>query len=778
MSSTNSNQIGFFQSVKGRIFIFFLSLSLIPLIVTGGIVFWQSQQIIRADIEKEFTIVGSLQTAEIINWLAEREKDVLTLSGIARIQTMDATKACPAIQQYFTQWKIYQDIFLAQPDGSRLCDALGDTTSVADRAYFTQALQGQIVISDPLISKTTGTPIIVIAAPIQVNGETLGVIGLTVPTDYMSSLLKSSQSGRTREAYLLSREGYFITESRFTASLIEQGRVQKQSALELQIETVGSQKGLAGESGLAEYLGYNGKTVLGVYRPIPGLGAGAVLVLEEELDEVQATSNQLRNSVMLVAFFSGVVVVGLALVFGKTLTDPLLNLSAQLNLLALGNLDQKSAQAEMLKLTQRRDEYGVMSQALEKVKGYLLLIAETSIEIAHGDLSARVILSSDEDEIGNALSRMLTGLRELIGEVKENVVRLEAASNSLADTSTQAGKATSQIATTIQQVAQGINQQTEAVTRTAASAEQMTQALQDVASGAQAQANAVDQASRLTAQITLAIQQVASNAQTSARGASEAAVSARNGTQTVAETIQSIQSIKVKVGQSAEKVQEMGQRSDQIGEIVATIDEIASQTNLLALNAAIEAARAGEQGKGFAVVAEEVRKLADRSSQATKEIGTLIVGIQKTVSEAVSAMEAGAREVEHGVVRANQAGEALQSIFSAVEVVNRQVDEIAGSAQQINLSSHDLGAAMSSVSEVVQKNLSSTATMSSNSQIVAQAVESIASVSEENSAAVEQVSASTEEMNAQVDEVGASAKALARLAQSLQAVVTRFKLED
>jgi len=196
------------------------------------------------------------------------------------------------------------------------------------------------------------------------------------------------------------------------------------------------------------------------------------------------------------------------------------------------------------------------------------------------------------------------------------------------------------------------------------------------------------------------------------------------------------------------------------------------------LNAAIEAARAGEQGKGFAVVADEVRKLAERASSATREIGELIKGIQNTVTEAVAAMNAGAREVENGVVRANQSGQALQSILSAVELVNRQVNEIAGAAQKINTSSTDLVTAMDSVAAVVQENINAADEMSGSSKVVAQAVESIASVSEENSAAVEQVSASTEEMSARVDEVSSSAGSLARMAQALQEVVGQFRLSN
>jgi len=248
------------------------------------------------------------------------------------------------------------------------------------------------------------------------------------------------------------------------------------------------------------------------------------------------------------------------------------------------------------------------------------------------------------------------------------------------------------------------------------------------------------------------------------------------GSAIVEETLQGMQSIKVKVGVSAEKVLEMGKRSEEVGAIVETIEDIASQTNLLALNAAIEAARAGEHGKGFAVVADEVRKLAERSSQATKEIGGLISGIQKTVAEAVKAMDEGSKEVEIGVASANKAGTALADILVAAQDVNKQATLAGEAAGQMNTFAGELVAAVDSVSAVVEENTAATEEMAANSSEVTQAIESIASVSEENSAAIEQVSASAEEMSAQVEEVTASAQSLAELAQELQKVVNRFKL--
>src|SRR5205085_10849113 len=177
-------------------------------------------------------------------------------------------------------------------------------------------------------------------------------------------------------------------------------------------------------------------------------------------------------------------------------------------------------------------------------------------------------------------------------------------------------------------------------------------------------------------EMSATVLQVSDNSNKAADASRKAAETARHGGTIVDETLGKMRVIAGSVSGTAKKMEELGKSSDQIGHIIGVIDDIADQTNLLALNAAIEAARAGEQGRGFAVVADEVRKLAERTTTATKEIAQMIKSIQDETKVAVTAMEEGTKQVEDGVKTTSQAGDALKEIIQMSEQVGEMITHI------------------------------------------------------------------------------------------------------
>ncbi len=299
-------------------------------------------------------------------------------------------------------------------------------------------------------------------------------------------------------------------------------------------------------------------------------------------------------------------------------------------------------------------------------------------------------------------------IAQLAATFNETTRKLNEMVNKVADSSNSVASSASQLLASSSSISDNARNQSEKTTQAATSMEELNTSFVNVA-------------------------QNSSNAADSSKQATELAV---KGGEIVSETIGRITTIAKTVNESADTIGALGKRSEQIGEIVKVINDIAGQTNLLALNAAIEAARAGEQGRGFAVVADEVRKLAERTTAATSEIGDMIKGIQNDTIRAVQSMQSGTLEVEEGVKSANQAGQALEQIVKSVQNVTEMIQQIATAAEE-----------QSSTGEEITMNL-----------------ESVANVTKQTADAVQTSSQSTQDLNI--------------LAQELHKIVSGFNLRD
>ncbi|WP_371364269.1 Methyl-accepting chemotaxis protein McpB [Sporomusa rhizae] len=365
---------------------------------------------------------------------------------------------------------------------------------------------------------------------------------------------------------------------------------------------------------------------------------------------------------------------------------------------------------------------GTASYAAKGITKPINGLVWAAAEIAGGNLSQRVQVKgvAEVNELAVSLDKMREDLQNIISDIMSSAEQVSAASEQLTASAGQSAQATQLVADTVCHLAQGANQQ-------AAASDSALSGVQKMSAG---------------------IQEVSANASSVNTISEQAANAAQRGGKSVKAVMQQMDIIERTVVNSAEVVTRLGERSLKIGQIIETISGIAGQTNLLALNAAVEAARAGEQGRGFAVVADEVRKLAEQSQEATKQIAELIIEVQTETDKAMVAMNDGTREVKVGGEVVETAGQAFQEIVGLVEGVSGQFNCISSAMQQ----------------------------MANESQQIVGAVNDIDKISSEAAEHAQTVSATTEEHAASMEQIAAASQSLGKMAEKLRNTVGKFKL--
>ncbi|HTZ99305.1 MAG TPA: HAMP domain-containing methyl-accepting chemotaxis protein [Candidatus Aquilonibacter sp.] len=329
----------------------------------------------------------------------------------------------------------------------------------------------------------------------------------------------------------------------------------------------------------------------------------------------------------------------------------------------IGGDDEFSFIAENLNRSAAKVSQAVTNQqAQESLQRSITDLLNTINQVARGDLTIRGKVTNDAlGNVVDSVNFMLDNFTKVLERVRKAAIDVSGSANQILDAADE--------------MTAGATQQDQEITNTSSAVEELT----------------------------VSMKQVSNNAEASAEAARRALDAAEQGNRAVSDTLEGMQRIRASVQATAKKIKSLGDRSLEISEIINVINDITEQTNLLALNAAIEAARAGEAGRGFAVVADEVRKLAEHSRSATKDIAALIKAIQAETNEAVVVMEDGTREVEVGAGLADQAGKALEAISSVVRQSAELVQEISLASKQQVRGTEGVANAMQIISGITRQ---------------------------------------------------------------------------
>ena len=661
------------------------------------------------------------------------------------------SKYHPVVRSYLQKFGYY-DIFLCDIETGDIVYSvfkeLDFTTSLSTGPYsktnFGRAFQMAAAADSPedvfLVDyehyvPSYEDPASFISSPIFDGDKKIGVAIFQMPIERISAIMDERTGlGESGETYAVGPEGLMRNDSRFEAGTI----------LKRTVDTKATQSALQGDTGREIIADYRGVPVLSSWSPVTIYeGApGAEPITWALMSEIDHAEIKKPISFFAVAK-NGIFVILLSLLAGAALiwfvagriARQANSIKDMLGSVAIGMFDARSE-----KITD--DELGDVSVALNAM-------CDNTLALIQSDDERQSVQSSIEGLIGE-MEQIASGNLGINAEVKEDIT------GSIAGT---VNHMTEQLRSIVQRVQNASYMVT-------TSADEIADTSTQLSKENESQAEKIGQTSERVLEITDQFQTVAKQTEDSVQVAQKARETATRGYRAVSDTVEGMERIREQVQSTSKRIKRLGESSQEIGEIVQLISDIADRTSILALNASIQASMAGDAGQGFAVVAEEVERLAERSTDATKQISTLIKTIQTETSEAITDMEESTREVVEGSQLATQAGQTLAEINEVSQTLEELIQGVSGSATQQAAAAEQIAQTMNQISETTkasaQKSRESTEQVTSLATLAGQLGESVSQFTLESSSIEKDV------MN-QIDEVSAMAAGEAKPAESTYA---------
>ena len=648
------------KSIRQKLLVSFLALVSVAALLCGGVGIFTNYNSSYTLLEQALTTTATLVSERVSYELLAYKNAIEALGLTARLSAPDVSVAEKEeiVDQWVSKYGMVRGNLL-DVNGNSLFDG----NNYADRDYVQEALKGNTYISTPTISKVTGELSIMVAAPLwqdgEVDGTIAGVVYVVPPETFLNDIMASIQVSENSGAYMISRDGTTIADTTLDTVAVEniEAQAQTDSSLKKLADIHADMR--AGNSGFGQYT-INGISKYIGYAPVSGTDNWSIAVTSHTSDFMGSTY---RSIVLILVLLAVVLIVSSLISFrvATSISTPIRTCADRLRLLSEGDLSSETPVYE------RKDEIGTLSEATISIVDCLQdVIGDIDYllgEMANGNFNVRT--RGDELYRGDLLM-VLKSIRKI--------------NRSLSST-------LSQINTAAEQVSAG--------------SEQVSSGAQALAQGATEQASAVQELSATVAEINSGVQQNSSAAKQAMEKANMAGDQVKLSDEKMEELRQAMNAIL--------------EGHQEIGQIIATIENIAFQTNILALNAAVEAARAGTAGKGFAVVADEVRNLASKSDQAAKHTKELIEHSAQNV-------EIGSRLSEEASLALSHTKDLSSDMLQLIDQVANNVITEAHSIAQISEGIDQISSVVQTNSATAEESAAASEELSGQSQLLKELV--------------------------------------------------------
>ncbi|MHC5057191.1 MAG: methyl-accepting chemotaxis protein [Planctomycetota bacterium] len=497
---------------------------------------------------------------------------------------------------------------------------------------------------------------------------------------------------------------------------------------------------------------------------------------ETDMDTAMASADSAQTTAtasLVVTTIAGIIVgMILGILISRSISIPIGKVVKAAEMIADGDLSSGDITVSS------QDEVGQLAGAFNRMTVSLNEMAEAAGRISDGDLTVKVNPKSERDVLGNAFARMSTNLESTVSQIISTAEQVRTASGDVSTTAQQSAAGAQQQQKGVEQISSQTGEVSSQMEEVSSQIEEMASGIEQASATVDSQVEFVDRVSTTMEEMGASVQSVTENAGKAQAQGGSAVEEARKGREAVQAATSGMEAISSTIDGLATVINSLGLRSSQIGEIVDTITGIASQTNLLALNAAIEAARAGEHGRGFAVVADEVRKLAERTAQATEEIESLVKGIQDESQNAVRSTEEGIEKVKQGGELTANVGTVLESVVGSIQDTSEAIQGILASTDEQSKAAKDVAGAVTELSGMSKQIAKGMAEQSKGAQQISQAVAQTAKAMEETAASVEEIGGITNQVAAGAQEMASSAEELSAQSEGMRELMAQFTLSN